>query len=73
MSEWINVYDMLPDNEDDVLVVCETYGGFGKQQILLIGYLSNGSWDLYNRPDDVIRVTHWVPIPEIPVEREVTK
>ena len=70
MNEWINVYDKLPDNEDDVLLVCETYGGFGKQHILLIGYLSNGLWNLYHGTDDVIRVTHWIPIPDLPKESD---
>ena len=62
MSEWINVYDRLPDdNAGEVLVYARYY------LINIAKHEGDGRWTSrgFAMPD----VTHWMPLPE-PPERE---
>jgi len=78
MNKWINVKDRLPDiTEPDVNgnitfsghVLTFMSDGNGFTYMATQQYTTNngGNW-LMCMPDDNIRVTHWMPLPEPPTD-----
>lgn len=68
MSEWISVEDRLPDKHTEVLTYSEEYDCIigclldsGKWGAIWVDYESGEPW-----LTDAI-VTHWMPLPELPV------
>lgn len=66
-EKWINVKNELPKNNERVLValsqdIAMTYTNIDTDRI------ENGKWVRWNK-----RVTHWMPLPELPEESEVGK
>lgn len=67
--EWINVLNKLPDEHVNVLVHLDT-------GIILIGIIdSDYSWGIYysdgrNIEDPDRPVTHWMPLPLAPSQKE---
>lgn len=62
--EWSSVKDRLPEKNSIVLVCMDN----GQYKVVLTSYLSfNGEWISY---DKNLKVTHWMPKPELPKEEE---
>lgn len=60
--KWISVDDRLPERDTDVLV-------FGEHMNTQVGFLfsSNELWFLTLMDmDEIVDVTHWMPLPEPP-------
>lgn len=72
MDEWISVKDRLPTQETDVLLFdCDVGIVFGYYE------LPNNWTDLTHREWEgecrrLLRVTHWMPLPDSPEERVKT-
>ena len=78
VQEWISVDDRLPSDEQDVLVIAHGWGGrlvyvgshkrVEAQKSWLTGITNKSSewllwgWSYLKEP----RVTHWMPMPELP-------
>lgn len=67
MAEWISVKDRLPEKGGYYLVVTDdamiSIEEFSKEKLAWLGY----DWDnaeVY----ELIRITHWMPLPEPPEE-----
>lgn len=57
VTKWISVKDMLPEDDDDVLI-------FSNERVIFVGCYKNGQWisySLYAIYGNV--VTHWMPLP----------
>ena len=62
MMEWISVKDRLPP--EYVKVMCYLEDGD-----YTVGYLFDKEENEWNLQSDVGTVTHWMPLPEPPVEK----
>lgn len=58
-SDWISVKDELPPTEDPVLVCTQSKNGCQNTDK---GYFADGRWVRRG----CARVTHWMPLPELP-------
>ncbi len=76
MSEWISVEDRLPDKPSDPFRAREWF-----KVKFLDGTLGETAFEFNNRPNQLLKcgfwrnsvhgeVTHWMPLPEQPKERE---
>ncbi len=69
MSKWISVKDKLPDNYVEVLYFCINDNGTKE---IMIGHRDKGYWThccmFYSTLflNDLVTVTHWMPLPEMP-------
>ena len=61
VPKWISVQERLPENTDDVLMMTNFGIGLGFYDIY------NDNWIDYTCTD-IISVTHWMPLPEVPKE-----
>lgn len=69
MSEWISVQDQMPDNARDVLI------------LLGNALVERGYWyhvgakidGWYFRGDRISNVTHWMPLPEPPMQQQANE
>ncbi len=61
MSEWISVKDRLPTVCDDYLVTDWEFHEIAHFNL-------SGVWDIYDGGSPVRseRITHWMPLPELP-------
>ena len=60
MSEWISVKDKFPKRHETILI-------FSDEADILIGsYQGKNWWSDYGEVDYVLRVTHWMPLPNPP-------
>lgn len=65
--EWINVFDRLPEDTDDVLVIGDGWDGMNWWRIL---FYESDAWHTID--GDIVdvksqrRITHWMPLPEPP-------
>lgn len=80
MSEWISVKDQMPDEHVDVMFYYNMHGNpMFKQESTIVkrdivcGHYANGIWhicylymSLPLRDDRGIKITHWMPLPEMP-------
>ncbi len=69
--DWISVEDRLPEVGQRVLV----YGISSQQPEIHVGEFTGHSWFYF--PEDaswssLVDVTHWMPLPEAPKQREAT-
>ena len=72
-SKWISVEDKLPDKEGCYIVTEKNGNGkvYVTERVLL--YWANGpSWCMswQERDIDKIKVTHWMPLPAPPTDKE---
>ena len=81
MSEWISVKNRLPDGYDDVLVYVVEHRSWWDDEYVEPGKkISTLKHDTYSymaiqyldKYEDISRtnITHWMPLPEPPKERE---
>nr|DAN80563.1 MAG TPA: Protein of unknown function (DUF551) [Caudoviricetes sp.] len=61
-SKWIKCEDALPNYNNEVLVVAADNGNAE----IRIGFYSLGTWYTYTDDDKLAKVTHWMPLPELP-------
>lgn len=61
-SKWVRCEDMLPSNNDDVLIVAVDNG----DTEIRIGFCNNDCWYSYTDNDKLAKVTHWMPLPDLP-------
>jgi hypothetical protein len=61
---WISVKDRLPKNMEDVLLVNHDEGDY-----ILCGFIANGEWYAQSGCSELIGVSHWMPLPELPKEK----
>jgi len=69
--EWISVKDKLP--EGGKVLVCFQEPFFGSMTSEVdVGFYDNkdSCWWLWNGERKIFRVTHWMPIPELPESEE---
>ena len=68
-GEWISVEDRLPENCQEVLV----YRGQHSDLMNVYTYMGNDSWEddygYWSRTEDE-GITHWMPLPSPPAEKE---
>ena len=68
MNEWINVEDRLPEDFKTVLALCKDGGMFVGR------YTSWHRWEILTamKSTRVVsrKVTHWMPLPSPPIEKE---
>ena len=69
-STWISVKDELPDKNQDVLIYRGNHIG---DMMHVYTYLGNNKWEdeygYWSKTDDE-GITHWMPLPEPPTEKE---
>lgn len=71
-AEWISVKDRLPDFFDEVIV----YYNCGYKSLVSTAWRrlgDNGGWIWDSRmsyPEELVDVTHWMPLPEPPTKGE---
>lgn len=69
MNKWINVEDRMPEKNQDVLV----YRGSHIGDMMFYTYIGNNEWEdeygYWSRTDDE-GITHWMPLPKPPTEKE---
>ena len=63
-SKWIRCEIMLPRDNNDVLVVVMDNGN----REIRIGFLTNSCWYSYTDDDKLAKVTHWMPLPDLPTD-----
>lgn len=61
-SKWIRCEDMLPSDNGEVLVVAIDNG----DTEIRIGFYNNNCWYSYTDDDKLAKVTHWMPLPDLP-------
>lgn len=61
-SKWIKCKDKLPSNNDDVLVVVVD----NDDAEIRVGFHDNGCWYSYTDDNKLAKVTHWMPLPDLP-------
>ena len=61
-SKWIKCEDMLPRSNKEVLVVAVD----NNDTEIRIGFYNNGLWYSYTDDDKLAKVTHWMPLPDLP-------
>lgn len=61
-SKWIRCEDMLPSDNSEVLVVAIDNG----DTEIRIGFYNNNCWYSYTDDDKLAKVTHWMPLPDLP-------
>ncbi len=61
-SKWIKCDDMLPRSNKEVLVVAVDNG----DTEIRIGFYSLGTWYSHTDDDKLAKVTHWMPLPDLP-------
>ena len=61
-GKWIRCEDMLPSDNNDVLVVVMDNG----DAEIRIGFYSLGTWYSHTDDDKLAKVTHWMPLPPPP-------
>lgn len=61
-GKWIRCEDMLPSDNNDVLVVVMDNG----DSEIRIGFCNSDRWYSYTDDDKLANVTHWMPLPEPP-------
>ncbi len=66
-ENWISVDERLPENEDDVLVFVD-YGGV--QTKIEQAYYFEKDWYWLNDSYIVYKVTHWMPLPKPPINKQ---
>lgn len=66
MSKWISVENLLPEKGTEVLVV----GRGPSKAILFIAMYTTYGWDSCDECFEGHRVTHWMPLPEPPKEKQ---
>ena len=70
-SEWISVEDKLPEDLETVLALCKDGGMFVGRYAR---YISCGKWEIWTAMKSTRtvsrRVTHWMPLPPPPTEKE---
>lgn len=59
---WISVAEKLPEKEDEAVIVWE------KQGFALIDWRHDNKWAILDNNYGI--ATHWMPLPEHPVEKE---
>ena len=68
-NKWISIEDMLPDKDQEVLVYRGHHSGLMNVYI----YMGNNEWEddygYWGRTDDE-GITHWMPLPIPPTEKE---
>jgi hypothetical protein len=62
-SDWIAVEDRLPVNFESVLLVNHDEGDY-----VLQGYCHDGDWYSDYGVSELIGVSHWMPLPELPTK-----
>jgi hypothetical protein len=67
---WISVEDRLPEKMTKVLFHCIKEG---HSKNIYMGYLCDQGWDIYlpyhsfKLRSDLMPVTHWMELPELPI------
>lgn len=61
-SKWIRCEDMLPRDDNDVLVVVMDNGN----REIRIGFFTSICWYTYTDDDKLAKVTHWMHLPDLP-------
>ena len=73
MNEWISVEDRMPINTDNILAF-NGYGGVGEYDIMYYTVHSKiHKWAFYydyDRSEEIVEITHWMPLPEPPKEKK---
>lgn len=62
---WIATKDRMPQDDEDVLVV----GLFGPEMdeaSVFVAYWNGRDWNDLECQWDVVRITHWQPLPKLP-------
>jgi hypothetical protein len=68
-TEWISVNDRLPDDMESVLV-CDMNPIAPFVSIVDIAFFADGVWQMWDgryEPYEIVTVSHWMPLPELPV------
>ena len=67
MPKWISVTEMLPENIDEEVLVCNSeYGKSGLGLATVAIYDGNGWLECWKRKTYLAAVTHWMPLPSAP-------
>ena len=61
-GKWIRCEDMLPRDDNDVLVVVMDNGN----REIRIGFFTSICWYTYTDDDKLAKVTHWMYLPDLP-------
>ena len=59
-SNWISVEDKLPHKNERVIVTCVNYTNHMDEHVSVSTYFGNNRWSGHKK------VTHWMPLPELP-------
>lgn len=65
MSEWISVKDRLPKQKGILYIVCRTI----KPYRIVFAAIWDGVWLSVAKRAPLEYITHWMPMPEPPVEK----
>lgn len=60
-SGWVSVEDRLPEESDDYLVCTE-----GTDMFICYYLKSENVWDMSDYPYITEKISHWMPLPELP-------
>jgi hypothetical protein len=67
--EWISVEDRLPEIYDRVLINYTYEGGYNKT--ICAKYIGGKyGWVIEDDKEGMCKITHWMPLPEPPTEKE---
>lgn len=65
--EWISVKDRLPEKQCDYLCCC-CFEHYLSRCIVILEYYTHLEQFQYEGNDMPLRVTHWMPLPNLPEE-----
>lgn len=63
--KWISVKEKLPENDDNYLVFTSD-----RNDAVIATYYGDGEWLEYDLTNLIPLVTHWMPLPEPPKDKE---
>ena len=66
MSKWISVKDRMPEPFKDVLVCIDWSRIRKEKRIVTVSYYLGDDEGYFFEEDTDGRVTHWMPLPELP-------